>query len=385
MLSRNAVFWGMLCLILAMKIGVASASMSASDVAGTWQGALRANGQPPLRIVLRISSDSSGNLSGAVYSIDQGGDALVIRDVSLRTKTLNFTIPDVRGTYVGKLDVDGATISGKWTQAKPLTLTFRRAPLQNAWPLGHIIGTRYISVADSVRLEVLDWGGTGRPVILLAGLGNTAHVFDAFAAKLRVKYHVYGVTRRGFGESSTPSASDGAYSADRLGDDVLAVANTLYLKRPVLIGHSIAGEELSSIGTRHPEKVAGLVYLDAGYSYALHNPKYKEPPLPIGETLSPIDKAIQRGQQKYFGPISDPILAIFAVPHDMKEQFSNNRGAQAAAEAKDLIHTREQIEVFRRGLPTAQIVSIAHANHYVFESNQSKVLDEINTFITNLH
>ena len=187
MLSRNAVFWGMLCLILAMKIGVASASMSASDVAGTWQGALRANGQPPLRIVLRISSDSSGNLSGAVYSIDQGGDALVIRDVSLRTKTLNFTIPDVRGTYGGKLDVDGATISGKWTQAKPLTLTFRRAPLQNAWPLGHIIGTRYISVADSVRLEVLDWGGTGRPVILLAGLGNTAHVFDAFAAKLRVK------------------------------------------------------------------------------------------------------------------------------------------------------------------------------------------------------
>ena len=37
------------------------------------------------------------------------------------------------------------------------------------------------------------------------------------------------------------------------------------------MGHSIAGEELSSIGTRHPDKAAGLIYLDAGYSYAYYD------------------------------------------------------------------------------------------------------------------
>ena len=63
----------------------------------------------------------------------------------------------------------------------------------------------------------------------------------------------------------------GNYSADRLADDVLAVVDSLGLNRPVLVGHSIAGEELSSIATRHPEKVAGLVYLDAGYSYAFYD------------------------------------------------------------------------------------------------------------------
>jgi hypothetical protein len=26
---------------------------------------------------------------------------------------------------------------------------------------------------------VLDWGGTGRNLVLFAGLGNTAHVFDS--------------------------------------------------------------------------------------------------------------------------------------------------------------------------------------------------------------
>jgi len=39
----------------------------------------------------------------------------------------------------------------------------------------------------------------------------------------------------------------------------------------VLVGHSIAGEELSSVGTRHPEKVAGLIYLDAGFPYAYYD------------------------------------------------------------------------------------------------------------------
>src|SRR6185295_19207740 len=68
------------------------------------------------------------------------------------------------------------------------------------------------------------------------------------------------------------SAPTTGYHADRLADDVLAVIDSLHLAMPVLAGHSLAGEELSSIGSRHPEKVAGLVYLDAAYGYAFYNP-----------------------------------------------------------------------------------------------------------------
>ena len=110
---------------------------------------------------------------------------------------------------------------------------------------------QFVTVDDNVKLEVLDWGGSGRPLVLLAGLGNTAHVFDDFAPKLTSEYHVYGITRRGYGASSAPASG---YSADRLGDDVLAVLDDLKLDRPVLVGHSIAGEELSSVGSRHPER-----------------------------------------------------------------------------------------------------------------------------------
>ena len=383
-LSRNALWLSTLLLIIGTSMAITTAAMPTADVTGVWQATLGANGRSPLRIVLRISKDSSRSFTGAAYSIDQGAEALVMRNIALRGTTLNFIVPDVRGTYTGKLDAEGTSIVGTWTQAKPMALTFTKATTQSAWPLGHITGTRYITVAKNVRLEVLDWGGTGRPVVLLAGLGNSAHVFDAFAVKLRAKYHVYGITRRGFGESSAPAVGRSAYGADRLGDDVLAVIDVLELNRPVLVGHSIAGEELSSIGTRQPEKVAGLVYLDAGYSYALYNPRYVDPPLPPGETRSARDQAIKNGQQKYSGPIHDPILALFAVPHDMKEQYPSDAAAQAAAEAKDLIHTWDQVEAFQRGLPAARVIRLPHANHDIFESNQAEVLDAVNAFIDTL-
>ena len=43
---------------------------------------------------------------------------------------------------------------------------------------------RYVTVDTNVRLEVLDWGGSGRPIVMLAGLGDTAHAFDDFVPKL---------------------------------------------------------------------------------------------------------------------------------------------------------------------------------------------------------
>jgi pimeloyl-ACP methyl ester carboxylesterase len=68
---------------------------------------------------------------------------------------------------------------------------------------------RFVQVDKDVKLEVLDWGGTGRPLIFLAGNGNTAHAFDKFAPQFTTKHHVYGITRRGFGDSSKPTPQMG--------------------------------------------------------------------------------------------------------------------------------------------------------------------------------
>lgn len=130
---------------------------------------------------------------------------------------------------------------------------------------------RFITVAPDVKLEVLDWGGSGRNLVLLAGGGNTAHVYASLAPKLAKQFHVYGITRRGAGQSSAPSTG---YTARQFGNDIIAVLDALHLQSPVLVGHSIAGEEMSSVSEHHPGRVSALIYLDAGGPFALYDPEH---------------------------------------------------------------------------------------------------------------
>ena len=82
---------------------------------------------------------------------------------------------------------------------------------------------RGVTVDSSVKLEVLDWGGAGAPLVLL-GCYLSAHMHDDFAPKLTNQFHVYGITRRGIGASDRPATG---YSVQRSADDVLAVLDSL--------------------------------------------------------------------------------------------------------------------------------------------------------------
>ncbi len=56
-----------------------------------------------------------------------------------------------------------------------------------AYPAQH-----FVTIAPDVKLEVLDWGGSGRDVVLLAGGGNTANVYASLAPRFAKQFHVYG-------------------------------------------------------------------------------------------------------------------------------------------------------------------------------------------------
>jgi len=106
-----------------------------------------------------------------------------------------------------------------------------------------------------------------------------------------------------------------------------------------------------------------------------------QPPRP-GEV--PITaQAIFAGQQKYTD-IRDPVLAIFAVPHDLGPAFKDDPGARAAAEVNDLARAGAQAKAFESGLPSARVVRLPNANHYVFQSNEADVLREMNAFLSSL-
>src|SRR6478752_7934657 len=79
-----------------------------------------------------------------------------------------------------------------------------RLPRDDGWKDTTKHRAGYIAVQRNVRLHYLDFGGTGPAVLLLPGIGNTAHAYDDFAPALTDRFHVYAMTRRGFGESSHP-------------------------------------------------------------------------------------------------------------------------------------------------------------------------------------
>jgi non-heme chloroperoxidase len=355
-------------------------ALQAQDPTGDWQGALKVRATS-MRLIVRIGKSDTGSWTGTLRSLDQGldwGVGMATSSFTVEGSNITFAIAQVKGSFEGKLSADGSTIAGTWTQLQPLPLELRRTTKETEFRDPALHNIQFVTVDKDVKLEVLDWGGTGRPLVMLAGLGNTAHVFDKFAPKLTTKYHVYGITRRGFGDSSAPSSG---YSADRLGDDVLAVLKTLKILQPVIAGHSLGGEELSSIGTRYPEKVSGLIYLDAGYSYAFNDESVEQPPQPTGSQSGPAG-AIMAGTQKYKN-IHGPILAIFAQPHGSPPQITNNPQMLEQFKAQEEIAAK-QVAAFEKGLPSAKVVRIPNADHFVFVSSEADVLREMSAFIEGL-
>src|SRR5207249_10599736 len=123
---------------------------------------------------------------------------------------------------------------------------------------GHKVS--FVTVEPGVRLEVLDWGGTGETLVLLTGVGDNAHVFDQFAYQFTDRFHVIGITRRGFGRSSQPAHG---YDLDTRARDDIAVLDKLNIHEAVFVGHSVAGTELNKIGAVYPVRVRILDYMDA--------------------------------------------------------------------------------------------------------------------------
>src|SRR5208283_2282695 len=301
---------------------------------------------------------------------------------------------------------------------------------------------QFVTVEQGVRLEVLDWGGTGRPIVLLAGSGNTAHIFDDFAEKLSgACCHVYGITRRGFGASTHP---DSGYDQQRLAGDVLQVLDALKLVAPVVAGHSMSGEELTTLGDEHSDRLAGLVYLDAtadptdypgnsaaymalfnklpaairangsppdapdlrsfqafhdfkvrqnGFEYPeaeLHNTYNRNPDGSVGSGNAPdkVHFAIGRGAlPRDYSRIRVPILAFFSSlsinyryqPKDAQERTAIEE-FDAATEVYDVRNKKKLLKA-EGGV---RIVDLPQADHYLFLSNQADVLREMRAFIAGL-
>jgi non-heme chloroperoxidase len=110
------------------------------------------------------------------------------------------------------------------------------------------------------RLHYLDWGGVGRTLIFLTGMGSSAYIFGEFAPRFTDKFRVLALTRRGQGDSDYPETG---YDADTLTEDIRQFMDCLDVEKAILAGHSLAGVELTHFAATYPTRVEKLIYLDA--------------------------------------------------------------------------------------------------------------------------
>lgn len=124
-----------------------------------------------------------------------------------------------------------------------------------------------MQIAGPAGTLVVTDGGTGAPPVLFVhGLVGSAAFWRATLAHLRPRHRAVGFDLRGHGASDPPPNGD--YTIAAYASDVLAVADALELQRFVLVGHSLGASVAIETAGRAPERVAGLVLVDAAGSYA---------------------------------------------------------------------------------------------------------------------
>ncbi|HZU77274.1 MAG TPA: alpha/beta hydrolase, partial [Dehalococcoidia bacterium] len=119
-------------------------------------------------------------------------------------------------------------------------------------------GERWVQ-ANGLRVHVWDWGGAGRPIVLLHGLASNARIWDFVAERLAASARVVAVDQRGHGLTAGPERG---YGFEETSADLLELLHGLGFERPVIAGHSWGANVAVEFAVRHPEAPAGLVLVD---------------------------------------------------------------------------------------------------------------------------
>ncbi len=126
-----------------------------------------------------------------------------------------------------------------------------------------MVTTAFVTTDDGVALalSVIGSNNDAPTLLLVHGFGGAKEDFADHMEALGRHHRVVAFDLRGHGESEAP-VEPSAYSLDRLGADVLAVADSLGLDRFRLLGHSMGGMVARRVVLARPERIDALVLMD---------------------------------------------------------------------------------------------------------------------------
>lgn len=120
-----------------------------------------------------------------------------------------------------------------------------------------ITPTRYVPVAGNVKLATFE-RGSGKPIVMINGLGASAHDWGSTAERLATRARVIIFDNRGAGQSAAPNAP---FTLEQLADDTAAVLAAYGLESVNLVGYSMGGMIAQLLAARRPELIERLVLM----------------------------------------------------------------------------------------------------------------------------
>ncbi|MCK0128897.1 alpha/beta hydrolase [Erythrobacter sp. F6033] len=122
--------------------------------------------------------------------------------------------------------------------------------------------SQFVEIGDGVTVHLRDEGPRDAPtIILLHGSNSDLHTWDEWAAGLSDTYRVIRFDQVGHG--LTGPDADGDYTRANYVEDIREVADAVGAEQFVLGGNSMGGKHALAFASTYPERLTGLVLVDA--------------------------------------------------------------------------------------------------------------------------
>jgi esterase len=263
---------------------------------------------------------------------------------------------------------------------------------------------RFVDV-NGLRIHYVDWGGNGKPFVMVHGLDRVARTFDHLAVRFSPAYRVIAIDMRGHGDSGWDPM--GRYLVEDHVGDLEGVVQQLGLRDLTLWGNSTGGRVVQVFAGKHPDLVSRVISEDVGPerprqiadNYAKRVQQEQAGWASEDELLAQLRKTNPRMSSAVLEPYvryatkkrsdgriewkRDPQLVNGFVATDLW-RFVRNIKAPILyiLGGRSNIVPPETQEELKKTLPNAQLITVPDVGHYPSDEKADEVVEIVNRFLS---
>lgn len=238
--------------------------------------------------------------------------------------------------------------------------------------------------------------GHGPGLVLIHGFAGHRGVFAEWSKPFLDHRTILSVDLPGCGESSPQDPVD----FDAIADQVAALMAAQHLERSVLVAHSMGGLVSLRVAVRHPEQVAGLVFLDSPLL-----PMGKEPAEALALAFEKDPAAAFRGRYASFALNETQLERVVAeaarIPGKVLAGYTRARTVTNGAHVEKVTcpvllvaspvlipdaskQAQRLIEAGYAAFAKLQVVRLAQAKHWLMWDDMPASQQAVRTFMATL-